>query len=48
MIVSGFYEVKLVREEFLGEVYVFVLVFKDVDLEELLEIINYIVFNLER
>ena len=45
---SGLYEAKLGREEFGGEVHVFAPAFKDVDLEEILEIADHIVFNSER
>ncbi|MBM0240626.1 carboxynorspermidine decarboxylase [Streptococcus suis] len=45
---SGLYEAKLGREEFGGEVHVFAPAFKDADLEEILEIADYIVFNSER
>ncbi|HEL1586326.1 TPA: carboxynorspermidine decarboxylase [Streptococcus suis] len=45
---SGLYEAKLGREEFGGEVHVFVPAFKDADLEEILEIADHIVFNSER
>ncbi|NQP34678.1 carboxynorspermidine decarboxylase [Streptococcus suis] len=45
---SGLYEAKLGREEFGGEVHVFAPAFKDADLEEILEIVDHIVFNSER
>ncbi|HEM3695065.1 TPA: carboxynorspermidine decarboxylase [Streptococcus suis] len=45
---SGLYEAKLGREEFGGEVHVFAPAFKDVDLDQILEIADHIVFNSER